>query len=51
MNRREHELIVVLKANDQRCGYNTNLPRYTVTDEEAGRAVVRAFELASQAAA
>jgi GIY-YIG catalytic domain len=46
MNQREHELIRAFKADDPRCGYNANLPRFTVTDEQASDAAATAFNLA-----
>jgi hypothetical protein len=46
MNQREHELIRALKADDPRCGYNTNLPRFAVTDEQASEAAEMAFSRA-----
>jgi hypothetical protein len=43
MSRHEHEFIRAFNADDPRYGYNVNLPRFEVTEKEAGEAVALAF--------
>jgi group I intron endonuclease len=49
MNRQEHEFIRQFKANDPKHGYNTNLPRFAVTQEEVDRAVAATFAALGEA--